>query len=113
MFAAHHELDNLVVLIDYNKIQSLDLVENTIKLEPFADKWTAFGWQVIEVDGHDHDALRTALSDESSAGGQPTCVICHTTKGKGISFMENSVLWHYRTPQGDEYEAAVKELDDA
>ncbi|MHA4836658.1 transketolase [Sphingopyxis sp. MSC1_008] len=110
MFAAHHKLDNLVVAVDYNKIQSLDLVANTLALEPFADKWRAFGWHVTEVDGHDHDALLAALDVPAGGRGQPSVVICHTTKGKGVSFMENQVLWHYRTPQGDEYRDARAEL---
>ncbi|PKN47294.1 MAG: transketolase [Deltaproteobacteria bacterium HGW-Deltaproteobacteria-17] len=110
MFAAHHKLDNLVVAVDYNKIQSLDLVSNTLALEPFADKWRAFGWHVVEVDGHDHDALFAALDVPAGGRGQPSVVICHTTKGKGVSFMENQVLWHYRTPQGDEYHDARAEL---
>lgn len=110
MFAAHHKLDNLVVAVDYNKIQSLDLVSNTLALEPFADKWRAFGWHVAEVDGHDHDALLAALDVPAAGRGQPSVVICHTTKGKGVSFMENQVLWHYRTPQGNEYRDARTEL---
>lgn len=110
MFAAHHKLDNLIVAVDYNKIQSLDSVANTLALEPFADKWRAFGWHVAEVDGHDHTALSAALAVESGERGRPSVVICHTTKGKGVSFMENAVLWHYRTPQGEEYAAACTEL---
>ena len=113
LFAAHHRLNNLTAIVDYNKIQSLAPVAETLGLEPFVDKWIAFGWWVLEVDGHDHDALRKAFSDDQPDSEQPKCVICHTTKGKGVSFMEDSVLWHYRTPQGEEYDAAVKELDDA
>lgn len=111
LFAAHHKLDNLIVTVDYNKIQSLGPVAETLALEPFADKWRAFGWHVTEVDGHDHDALKAALGVASGVRGQPTVVIAHTTKGKGVSFMEDTVLWHYRTPQGDEYAAARAELD--
>lgn len=113
LFAAHHRLSNLTALVDYNKIQSLAPVVETLGLEPFEDKWRAFGWRVFEVDGHDHDALRGVLDVKQTSGDQPTCVICHTTKGKGVSFMENSVLWHYRTPQGEEYEAAIEELKNA
>lgn len=113
LFAAHHALDNLVTVIDYNKIQSLDSVANTLGLEPFADKWRAFGWHVLEVDGHDHAALRSALDGTSTAPGRPTVVLAHTTKGKGVSFMENSVLWHYRTARGDEFDAAIRELEAA
>ena len=106
MFAAHHQLEHLTAVIDYNKIQSLGPVNETLALEPFADKWRAFGWTVAEADGHDHDSLSEALG----RGGGPRVVIAHTTKGKGVSFMENSVLWHYRTPQGDEHAAARAEL---
>jgi len=113
LFAAHHGLDNLVAIIDYNKIQSLAPVAETLALEPFADKWVAFGWEVVEADGHDHQSLRAALGGEQTRDQRPVCVICHTTKGKGVSFMENSVLWHYRTPQGEEFESAMKELGNA
>lgn len=111
MFAAHHKLSNLVAIVDFNKIQSLAPVAETLALEPFADKWISFGWDVREVDGHDHNALSLALSHRSIDETRPLCVLAHTIKGKGISFMENSVLWHYRTPQGDEYVAACNELD--
>jgi transketolase len=111
LFAPHHKLDNLVAIVDYNKIQSLDWVSSTLALEPFADKWRSFGWSVVEADGHDHDELRSALGNIPAEPGKPTCVIAHTVKGKGVSFMENTVLWHYRTAKGEEYEAAVKELE--
>ena len=110
LFAAHHKLSRLLVVIDYNKIQSLAPVEETLALEPFADKWRAFGWRVEEVDGHDHDALVRVLSAAPDDSGKPTCVIAHTVKGKGVSFMEHSVLWHYRTARGDELAAAEREL---
>jgi transketolase len=111
LFAAHHKLRNLTVVIDYNKIQSLAPVAETLALEPFADKWRSFGWELREVDGHDHAALAQALAPRAADETRPLCVLAHTTKGKGVSFMENSVLWHYRTPQGDEYIAACRELD--
>ena len=111
MFASHHKLDNLVAIVDYNKIQSLDLVSNTLALEPFAAKWRNFGWKVVEVDGHNHEALLSAFSNIPAKKNKPTVVICHTTKGKGVSFMENSVLWHYRTARGEEFDAALKELE--
>ncbi len=113
MFASHHKLDRLVAVVDYNKIQSLDLVANTLALEPFADKWRAFGWHVIEVDGHDHAQLTAALGGVPVHAGKPTVVLCHTTKGKGVSFMENTVLWHYRTARGAEFDAAIAELEGA
>ena len=111
LFGAHHRLANLVAVVDYNKIQSLAPVAETLGLEPFADKWRAFGWDVAQVDGHDHDAMRAAFAAIPDAGTRPSCVILDTVKGKGVSFMEDSVLWHYRSPQGDEFESALAELD--
>lgn len=108
LFAAHHKLDNLLAIIDYNKIQSLGSVASTLGLEPFADKWAAFGWDVVEVDGHDHDALREAA--EVYTEGRPRCIIAHTVKGRGVSFMEHSVLWHYRSARGEELADAEREL---
>ena len=113
MFAAHHKLDGLTAIIDYNKIQSLAPVEETIRLEPFADKWRAFGWRVAEADGHDHDDLEKVISRKDGDNDAPYCVIAHTVKGKGVSFMENTVLWHYRSPQGEEFAAALRELEEA
>lgn len=110
LFGAHHKLDNLTAIIDYNKLQSLKSIADTLALEPLVDKLQAFGWNVIEVPGHDHAALEVAMSSERIVTGKPRVVIAHTTKGKGVSFMENSVLWHYRTPVGDEYAAAKAEL---
>lgn len=110
LFAAHHQLDNLVAVIDYNGIQSLDTVERTLRLEPLAEKLAAFGWAVAELDGHDVAALATCLADVPLANGRPTAVIAHTTKGKGVSFMENQVLWHYRFAAGEELESALAEL---
>lgn len=109
LFAAHHKLANLTVAVDYNKIQSLAPVAETLALEPFADKWRAFGWHVEEADGHDHASLTTAF-ERANGAPLPGVVICHTVKGKGVSFMEHSVLWHYRSPRGDEYAAAKAEL---
>lgn len=112
LFSAHHKLNNLIAVIDYNKIQSLDLVENTIKLEPFAQKWESFGWEVKKVDGHNiPELIKTFQEINSSPSEKPTCVIADTIKGKGISFMENTVLWHYRTVQVDEYHVALKDLE--
>jgi transketolase len=113
LFAAHHGLQQLIAIVDYNKIQSLGPVVDTIGLEPFADKWRAFGWGVMEVDGHDHKALLSTLSSLPAEPGKPTCVIAHTVKGKGVSFMEHSVLWHYRSARGDELAAAERELIEA
>lgn len=111
MFASHHELNNLICIIDYNKIQSLDLVSNTLNLEPFKDKWVAFGWNVLEVDGHSIKSIIENYKIAVESESKPTCLIAHTIKGKGVSFFENQVLWHYRTAKGDEYDQAKKELN--
>lgn len=111
LFAAHHRLENLVAIIDYNGIQSLAPVSETLALEPFAEKWEAFGWGVRDCDGHDHDALKQALSGPPPRPGRPTVVIARTVKGKGVSFMENTVLWHYRTARDHEFERALAELE--
>jgi transketolase len=112
LFAAHHRLSNLIAVVDYNKFQSLASVAETLALEPFADKWRSFGWSVREVDGHDHEAVRGLLETVPFEADRPSCLIAHTTKGKGVSFMENTVLWHYRTARGEEYEAAKRELEE-
>jgi len=112
LFAAHHSLDNLVAIVDYNKIQSLDWVSETLRLEPFAEKWSSFGWGVGEVDGHDHTQLKKCFQEIPFRPEHPSVVIAHTVKGKGVSFMENSVLWHYRCAKGEEFEAALRELEE-
>jgi transketolase len=113
LFAGHHGLDRLVGIIDYNKLQSLGTVEQTLRLEPLADKFAAFGWAVREVDGHDHAALAGALTGAPWVGGKPSMLIAHTTKGKGVSFMENRVEWHYRNPDAAQLDAALAELTHA
>lgn len=110
LFAGHHGLDNLTVIIDYNKIQSLGATDDVLRLDPFADKWRAFGWSAVDVNGHDVDELVQTLSALPHATRRPTCVVAHTVKGKGVSFMEHQLLWHYRSPQGDEYTRALAEL---
>jgi transketolase len=110
MFAAHHRLDNLVAVIDYNKLQSLTSISLTLGLEPLVDKLKAFGWTVCEVDGHDHRALASTLGSTPWTPGQPSLVLAHTTKGKGVSFMENKVEWHYRSPSADQLSLALAEL---
>lgn len=112
LFANHFRLDNLVAIIDHNNMQSLDFCDNTLEITPFSEKWKAFGWNVKEVDGHNHSELKEALESVENESNKPTLIIANTIKGKGISFMENNILWHYRTPQGEEYDAAVKELED-
>ncbi len=112
LFAHHFKLDNLVAIIDHNKMQSLKLCEETLALEPFGEKWKAFGWNVIECDGHNIEELKFALSKDRVVKDKPTVVIANTVKGKGISFMEMDILWHYRFPHdGEEYDNALKELN--
>ena len=110
MFAAHHELANLLAIIDYNRIQSFGRVEDVLALEPLADKWRAWGWQVSDVDGHDHSALLEAIGDERIPLGQPRVIIANTTKGKGVSFMEDRLEWHYHSPNYKQLEQALTEL---
>jgi transketolase len=111
LFAGHHKLDNLTAVIDYNKIQSLDWVEKTLRLEPLADKFRAFGWSVREVDGHDVGALAAAFEAVPMEAGKPNAIIAHTVKGKGVSWMEGKVLWHYRPPTADELVTALAEVE--
>ena len=111
LFAPQQQLDNLTVIIDYNKIQSLGTVKEVLDLEPFATKWRSFGWAVREVDGHNVDQIEENLKQVPWVNGRPTCLIAHTVKGKGVSFMENSLLWHYRTPEGEELARALDELE--
>lgn len=108
-FANHFRLNNLVAIVDHNKMQSMDYCDKTLEVSPMAKRWEAFGWNVIEIDGHNHDALKDALAQTSE--DKPTVVIANTVKGKGVSFMEMDILWHYRFPHdGWEYNCAVNEL---
>lgn len=115
LFANHFRLNNLVAVIDHNHMQSLDFNENTLEIEDFGAKWKAFGWNVIEINGNDHDELTDAFRQAKECGSKklhkPTVIIASTIKGYGISFMENDILWHYRFPHsGWEYNCAVNEL---
>lgn len=110
MFAAFHKVDNLVAIVDYNKIQLDGFVKDVMELEPFAAKWQGFGWHVIELDGHDIPALQRAFAEAETIKGRPTVVIAHTVKGKGVSFMENVPKWHGVAPTPEEVELALKEL---
>lgn len=110
LFAHQYKLSNFTVVIDHNKMQAMGNCEDVIDIENFGDKWRAFGWNVIEVqDGNNHKQLKTAFSQKNDE--LPTVVIANTVKGKGISFMENKLLWHYRDPQDDDYIQAIKELE--
>ena len=111
--AAQYGLDRLIAVVDYNHMQSLTTVENTLRLEPFEQKWRDFGWNAESVNGHDTEELKAAFAraKDNAGSGKPYIILAHTVKGRGVSFMENNILWHYRTPQGEEYEAALKELE--
>jgi len=110
LFAPHHGLDNLVAIVDYNKIQSFGSVKEVLELEPFAEKWAAFRWDVQAIDGHDHAALAAAFAAVPRTPGRPSVILAHTVKGRGVSFMENDLLWHYRSPSREQLEAAVGEV---
>ena len=111
LFAGHHQLDNLVAIVNYNKIQSLGPVAEVLALEPLADKWRDFGWAVREVDGHSHAELAAAFEAIPIEPGKPSVFLAHTVKGKGVSFMENTVLWHYRSPNSEELARALAEAN--
>ena len=113
MFAAHHQLNNLVVIVDYNKLQSLTTVDQTLRIEPLADKFNAFGWQVLEIDGHDHQSIHKALTIHQTPSTKPSIVIAHTTKGKGVTYMENKVEWHYKSPNLEQLAQALAEIENA
>jgi transketolase len=110
LFAPHHRLDNLTLIVDYNKIQSFGTVAEVLNLEPLAAKFEAFGWETIEADGHDHDKLAHALRKDQRRAGKPRAIIAHTVKGKGVSFMENQLAWHYKSPNEEQYKLAQAEL---
>lgn len=110
LFAPHHKLDTLVAIVDFNKIQSFGTVAEVLNLDPFAEKWRAFGWHVQEVDGHDIAAMERILDEVPAVPGRPTVIIAHTVKGKGVSFMENKLEWHYRSPSDEQLAAALAEI---
>ncbi len=115
LFANHFRLNNLIAIVDHNHMQSLDFNENTLEIEDFGNKWKAFGWNVIEIDGNDHSDLKKAFEEanrlQNKEPHKPVVIIANTIKGCGVSFMENDILWHYRFPHdGWEYDCAVNEL---
>lgn len=112
LFAAHHRLDNLVAIVDYNKVQSLGSVREVLDLAPLVDKWRACRWSVLEIDGHSIAEIDSALSQVPFESGSPSCLIAHTVKGQGVSFMENQLLWHYRSPDDNEFTRALAELSE-
>lgn len=111
LIANQFKLENLIVLIDRNGLQSFGDTESTISLEPFKSKWESFGWNVFETDGHSHEELTQVLKDAKKIDNQrPNVIVCNTVKGKGVSFMENQVVWHYRPPNEDQLNQALGEL---
>jgi transketolase len=108
--AAHYKLDNLTAIIDHNTLQITGHTRDVMSNEPLGEKWRAFGWAVEVVNGHDYAALTNALSQPAGIG-KPTCVIANTTKGKGVSFMENVAKWHHGVPSEVELKQALAELD--
>ncbi|MBN1293317.1 MAG: transketolase [Candidatus Latescibacteria bacterium] len=113
MFAAHYKLDNLTVILDRNGIQIDGITENIMSLEPYADKWKAFGWEVREINGHAMAEIVPALKSVPFTEGKPSVVIAHTIKGKGVSFMENTNAWHGGAPKGDLAAQALREVEEA
>jgi transketolase len=109
----NHPLDNLTVIVDYNRIQLDDFTAKILDLEPVVGKWQAFGWPVIEIDGHDTAQVSKALDQAEATKGAPTLIVAHTVKGKGVSFMENNPEWHGKAPTKDQLAQALGELEQA
>ena len=110
MAASHYKLDNLCVILDYNHLQIDGNIDDVIGPEPFKSKFEAFGFHTIEIDGHNFNEIEAAFKEARETKGQPTAIIAHTIKGKGVSFMENNYAWHGSAPNKKQYEEAMKEL---
>ena len=110
LFAPHHRLDNLLLIIDFNKIQSFGFVKDVMDIEPLAAKFQAFHWGVREIDGHNMDEIRGAFSQFPFVPGHPSVMIANTVKGKGVSWMENKLAWHYKSPTVEQLALALLEL---
>jgi len=110
MFAAHHKLSRLVAVVDLNGQQALGYTQDVLDLSPMADRWRAFGWQVVEIDGHDVAALKAALGLTNGPGNRPTVILANTTFGKGVSFMERQIKWHYLPMNAEQFEQAMREI---
>jgi transketolase len=110
MFGAFHKVDNVCAIVDYNRIQLDGFTKEIMDLEPLAEKWRAFGWHTVEANGHDFADLKKAFAEAAATKGKPTCVIAHTVKGKGVSFMEDNPKFHGVAPTADELAIAMKEL---
>lgn len=110
LFAAQQQLSHLCLIVDYNKIQSLGNVEDICDLRPLADKFRAFNWHVLEIDGHDYEEIAAAFAAFKQEQHRPTVIIANTVKGKGVSYMEGKLLWHYRNPNDEQLKQALEEL---
>ena len=110
LLAPQLKLDNLILIVDYNKIQSLGSVKDVIDLHPLKEKFEAFRWETYEVDGHDHNALKNVFEKVQYPNGKPNVIIAHTIKGKGVDFMENQLLWHYKSPNSIQLEDAINQI---
>jgi transketolase len=111
LFAAHFRVDNLTAIVDFNGMQLSGWTRDIMNLEPFAPKWQAFGWHTIEIDGHDFDQILSAFQEAQRVKGKPTVIVCHTIKGKGVSFMENNVAFHGKAPTWEQAKKALEELE--
>ncbi len=112
-FAQHFRLSNLVAIIDYNKISELARRGRSERLHPLAEKFLAFNWGVHQLDGHDHEALTAALASAPTLAGRPTAIVAHTIKGKGVSFMEGQLAWHYKNVDAAQLRVALTEIETA
>lgn len=110
LLAPQHLLDNLILIVDYNKIQSLGFVKDVINLDPLKQKFEAFNWDVKEIDGHQHEEIHKCFTNFNYTNKKPKVMIAHTIKGKGVSFMENKLLWHYKSPDAEQLKTAVENL---
>jgi len=113
LFAAQHNLDNLIAIVDSNKLQGFGTVEQIIRLEPLTDKWISFGWSADIIDGHNHSQIINKLSKLPFEKNKPSVIIANTIKGKGVSFMENKLEWHYKSPNNEQLQTALIELERA
>lgn len=111
MFAAHHKIDNLTAILDYNNVQLTGNIADIMEVAPVKDKWASFGWNTIEIDGHDFTSIISSINTAKKTKGVPTIIIANTTKGKGVSFMQNKCEWHGQVPCEDDYKKAMTELN--
>jgi transketolase len=110
MAGAFHKMDNIVVIVDYNGIQLDGFVKDIMEVAPLAEKWRSFGWHTLEINGHDFPAIQQAFTEAEATKGKPTCIVAHTVKGKGVSFMENNPKFHGTAPTAEEVKLALQEL---